>query len=185
MNTKPLPDPQTGVGYGLRGIDSYAAESPVLDLREYLNGPLTAAGVFFGLSGRVDRRFTVEMVGQTSGNKVTLNEWFRYDDGETGERCWEMEFQDHGNFAATAQDVEGKANGAQRGNAAVMRYRLRLPRQKGEIVVGMKDWFYLTDDGTLINRARMSKFGIKVGEVVASFRRNEPGTATGKGAGGS
>ncbi len=152
-------------------VDAYAAGMPLLDLRDYLSGPLTASGIYLGLSGRVERRFTIAMTGQWSGRHGKLDERFRYDDGETGERCWELEFAGNGNFRATAQDVVGTANGAQRGNAATMQYRLRLPRKAGEIVVGFEDWFYLIDDGTLINRARMTKFGFKVGEVVALFRK--------------
>ncbi len=40
------------------------------------------------------------------------------------------------------------------------------------IIVSMEDWFSLVGDGTLINRARISKFGIKVGELVAWFRKH-------------
>ena len=165
--------PGSGLLFDLRSqsVDAYAAGTPVLDLRDYLNGPLTAAGVFFGLSGRVERRFTVDMIGRWSADRGTLDERFRYDNGETGDRRWNLTFAEDGTFTATADDVEGVAAGAQSGNAAAMRYRLRLPKAGREIVVGMEDWFYLMDDGTLINRARMSKFGLKVGELMVSFRR--------------
>ncbi len=39
----------------------YAAEKPVLDLRRYFDGRLTAHGMFTDRSGKVLRRFTVEM----------------------------------------------------------------------------------------------------------------------------
>ena len=154
-------------------VDAYARETPPLDLRDYLEGPLTASGVFIGLSGHVQRRFTMEMMGRWSGGHGRIEERFRYDDGETGSRCWEMAVGEDGTLTATASDVLGAAKGAQSGNTAAMRYRLRVPRKAGEIVVGMEDWFYLIDDGTLINRARMSKFGLKVGEIVACFRRGD------------
>jgi hypothetical protein len=35
----------------------------------------------------------------------------------------------------------------------------------------MEDWFYLQDDGTLINRTKMRKFGLTVGELVIAFRK--------------
>ena len=158
-----------------QGIDDYARETPILDLRDYLNGPLTASGLFIGLSGRVDRRFTVDMVGTWNGNQGRLVEQFLYSNGETGERCWTLRFTDEKTFAATAHDVVGTARGAQRGSAATMRYRLKVPRARGEIVVSMEDWFHLVEDGTLINRTRMSKFGIKVGELVVSFRKCKDG----------
>ena len=177
MRTRSFPGSGLLFDLGAQGVDDYARETPVLDLRDYLNGPLTASGVFFGLSGKAERRFTIDMAGRWSGNEGRLDERFRYDDGDTGHRRWNLAFRDDGTFTATAHDVEGTARGAQRGNAAAMRYRLRVPRTKGEIVVGMEDWFYLMDDGTLINRARMSKFGLKVGELFVSFRKRDAGEA--------
>ena len=175
MRTRHFPGSGLLFDLGAQGVDDYAAGTPILDLRDYLNGPLTASGVFFGLSGRAERRFAADMTGRWSGGKGTLEELFRYDNGETGRRCWELTFADDRTFTATAHDVEGVAAGVQRGNAAAMRYRLRLPRARGDIVVGMEDWFYLMDDGTLINRARMSKFGLKVGELFVSFRKGAAG----------
>lgn len=175
MKAKHFPGSGLLFDLGSQSLDAYAAETPVLDLRDYLSGPLAASGVFLGLSGHVERRFTVEMFGRWSGNRGTLDERFRYGDGETGDRRWNLVFADDGTFIATARDVEGTARGAQDGNAAAMRYRLRVPRAKGEIVVAIEDWFYLMDDGTLINRARMSKFGLKVGELLVSFRKRGTG----------
>jgi len=171
MRTRHFPGSGLLFGFGSQGVDDYAAMKPVLDLRDYLDGPLTASGVFFGLSGRVRRHFTMEMAGHWSGAKGVIDEKYRYDNGETGERRWELEFRDDRTFTGTARDVEGTVTGAQCGNAAAMRYRLRVPGAKGGIVVAMEDWFHLMDDGTLMNRARMSRFGFKVGEVFASFRK--------------
>ena len=171
--------PGSGLLFDLRrhGVEDHADSSPALDLREYLSGPLAGSGVFLGFSGGMDRQFTMDMVGRWSGNTGTLDERFRYSDGLTGERCWELAFADGENFTATAHDVEGVATGVQRGNSAVMRYRLRIGRESGEIVVAMEDWFHLMADATLINRARMAKFGFKVGELCGSFRRREIGEA--------
>ena len=171
MKTRHFPGSNLLFDLGSQSVADYAGERPLLDLRNYLDGPLSACGVFFGLSGRAERRFTVDMVGQWSGSRGTLDERFHYDDGRTDHRCWNLTFCDDQTFTATARDVAGTATGLQRGNAAAMRYRLRIPRTNGTIVVGMEDWFYLMADGTLINRARMSKFGLKVGELFVSFRR--------------
>ena len=168
-------------GLGAQGVEHYAATAPQLDLRTYFSGQLTASGVFFGLSGRVLRHFTMRMDGRWSGNEGAVEEKFHYDNGELGERRWQFAFSDaHADvqrFSVTAPDVKGVGEGAQRGNAAVMRYRLIVPRAKGEIVVGMEDWFYLTADGALVNRGRMTKFGLKVGEVFATFSKPAAGKA--------
>ena len=61
----------------------YAAEKPVLDLKTYFNGELTAHGIFTDRSGKVVRRFTVAMTGTWQGNEGTLDERFTYSDGKT------------------------------------------------------------------------------------------------------
>ena len=162
---------------GRQTLEAYAGETPALDLRTYFRGRLTAAGVFIGLSGCVERRFVIDVLGTWDGDRGTLTERFRFADGEVTERIWTVGFLNGGAFTATAPDVEGSATGRQCGNAAAMRYRLRIPRTRGAITVTMDDWLYLMDDGTLINRARMAKFGIKVGELVVAFRRDDGGAA--------
>ena len=111
------------------------------------------------------------MTGRWSGPKGTLTEHFTYSDGTETEREWRIAFADGGCFRATAHDVVGEAVGRQAGNAAVMRYRLRIPRGRHGIVIAMEDWLFLMPDGVLLNRTRMSKFGLKVGELVVAFRK--------------
>jgi len=158
-------------GCSSQSIDDYVAETPKLDLRAYLNGPLTASGIFFDHAGRADLRFVVEMHGSWEGDTGTLAETFKYSDGRTDERVWTIRFKDNERFIATAHDVVDEAKGMQRGNAAMMEYKLKLPRDGEEIVVSMEDWLYLQEDGTLINRTEMRKFGLKIGELVVSFRK--------------
>ena len=35
----------------------------------------------------------------------------------------------------------------------------------------MDDWLYRMDDKTVLNRGELSKFGLKVGELVITFRK--------------
>lgn len=159
---------------GRQALEDYASETPRLDLREYLSGSLDATGIFFDRTGRAAVRFTVEIDGRWTGDEGTLDERFRYSDGRSETRTWKIRFADDTRFTATAGDTVGEATGAQTGNAATMRYRLRIPREQGEVVVSMEDWFYLQADGTLINRATMRKFGLTVGEVLVVFRKSGP-----------
>ncbi|MCY4420399.1 MAG: DUF3833 family protein [Gammaproteobacteria bacterium] len=161
----------SGFGSISQSVNDDAVQTPALDLRKYLSGPITACGLFFSRSGRVKRSFTMDMVGCWDGNRGTLDEHFRYNNGETGNRCWHLTFTDDETFVASAHDLVGTAKGRQSGNVAVMRYRLRVMRGRSAITVGMEDWFYLINDRTLINRARMSKFGVRVGELMVTFRR--------------
>ena len=158
-------------GRGGPSLERHAGRAPRLDLRDYLAGPVCASGIFFDYAGRASRSFTADMEGRWEGDGGTLTERFSYSDGRADVRTWSIRFTGPNGFTATAHDVVGTAAGQQRGNAARMRYRLRVPRGEGQIVVSMDDWFYLQEDGTLIGRTRMRKFGLPVGELVVVFRK--------------
>ncbi len=152
--------------------EDYAANTPKLDIRQYLNGPLEAWGMIYDYSGKVDSQFHVTMNGSWVGNKGTLEEHFVFSDGRKDERVWTIEFTDEHNFKATAHDVVGNAEGSQYGNVVNMRYVLDAKRASGStITLSMDDWLYLMDDKTLINRTKMRKFGLTVGELVITFRK--------------
>ena len=53
-------------------VTDYAAEQPVLDLRQYFNGTLDAYGLFTDRSGKVVKRFTGtagDVVGEAAGQE--------------------------------------------------------------------------------------------------------------------
>ena len=147
----------------------YAAEKPVLELRRYFDGPMTAHGIFTDRSGKVVRRFTVAMTGTWSGNTGTLDERFTYSDGKTERRVWRLTDNGGGAYTGRADDVVGEAAGSAAGNALNWRYTLRLPVDGTTYDVQFDDWMYLMDERVMLNKATMSKFGIRLGEVTLSF----------------
>lgn len=149
--------------------DDYAAEKPALDLKAYFNGPLTAHGVFTDRAGKVKRRFVVKLVGRWQGDVGTLEEDFVYSDGKTERRVWTITSLGNGRYKGTAADVIGEADGLARGNALRWNYTLRLAVDNTTYDVQFDDWMYLMDDRVMLNKARMSKFGIDLGEVTLSF----------------
>lgn len=149
----------------------YAQEQPALDLRSYFNGPLTAHGVFIDRSGRVVKRFTVKMVGTWQGDTGVLEEDFVFSDGSTDRRVWTLKDMGNGRWSGTAADVVGQASGEAAGNALNWRYTLKLPVDGRVYEVQFDDWMFLVDERVMLNRAVMSKFGIRLGEVLLSFQR--------------
>jgi hypothetical protein len=147
----------------------YAAEKPVLDLKTYFNGPLTAHGIFTDRSGKVVRRFKVDMTGTWVGNAGTLDERFTYSDGKTERRVWRLVDQGQGRYSGRADDVVGEAVGVAAGNALNWRYTLKLPVDDKVYEVQFDDWMYLMDERVMLNKAAMSKFGVHLGEVTLSF----------------
>ena len=63
----------------------------------------------------------------------------------------------------------GQANGEEKGNAFRWGYTLNLPVDGKIIEVQFDDWMYLMNDKVMLNKATMSKFGFKLGEVTLSF----------------
>jgi hypothetical protein len=149
----------------------YAAETPVLDLKQYFNGPLIAHGIFTDRSGKVVRRFVVQMTGTWRGNRGVLDERFTYSDGKTERRVWRLTDLGNGRYSGRADDVVGEATGEAAGNALNWRYTLSLPVGDKVYEVQFDDWMYLIDDKVMLNRAQMSKFGIYLGEVTLSFTK--------------
>jgi Protein of unknown function (DUF3833) len=152
-------------------VDDYAAEKPVLDLKTYFNGMVDAWGIFTDRNGKVVKRFTVEMTCHWQGNQGTLDETFVYTDGTQEKRIWQLTDQGNGAYSGTAGDVVGVAQGQARGNAFNWRYTLALPVEGTVLNVQMDDWMYLMNDRVMLNKTRMTKLGIHLGDVTLSFTR--------------
>ena len=156
-------------GCASQNIQSYALEKPVLDLQQYFNGTLDAYGVFTDRGGSVVKRFTVVMVCTWTGDQGVLDEAFTYSDGTTQRRIWRLTKLADGRYTGRADDVVGEAQGQTRGNAFYWTYTLSLPVDGKVYEVNFDDWMYLMTDKVMLNKATMSKFGVRLGEVTLSF----------------
>lgn len=174
MNRRPL---LLGAGAALLGgcaapsPADYAAERPLLDLRTYFNGKLTGYGAVSDRAGRVRRRFVVAITGTWKGDDGELDERFTYSDGKTERRVWRIRHLGGGRYSGRADDVVGEAQGVASGNALNWRYTLRVVMDDRTIDLDFDDWMLLIDDRVMLNKAVMSKFGVRVGEVLLSFTR--------------
>ena len=158
-------------GCGTQQITDYANERPVLDLRRYFNGTLDAYGVFTDRSGKVVKRFTVVMNCTWAGDNGVLDEDFVYSDGTKQKRIWRLTRLADGSYTGRADDVVGIALGQTRGNAFHWTYTLNLPVDNKVYEVQFDDWMYLVDERVMLNKATMSKFGVRLGEVTLSFTK--------------
>ena len=96
---------------------------------------------------------------------------FRYSDGSTQKRIWRLKKLPDGRYTGTAEDVVGTAQGQARGNAFYWTYTLRLPVDGAVYDVTFDDWMYLMTDTVMLNKATMSKLGVRLGEVTLSFTK--------------
>ncbi|MDV7144350.1 DUF3833 domain-containing protein [Tropicimonas sp. TH_r6] len=148
----------------------YAATSPEFDIRQVLNGPIDSEGLIYGPNGRMTNSFIARMQGDWDGDTGTLSEDFTYSNGNRMQRKWYLTLGPDNTFTATADDLEGEGHGVISGSTVMMRYRIRLPEEAGGHVLNVTDWLYLMQDGSIMNRSEMRKFGIKVAELVATMR---------------
>lgn len=164
-----------GLLTGCAGVspEDYRNSTPRLQLDEYFNGVVDAWGMFQDRSGKVVRRFTVVLNGKWTGNRGVLEEDFVYDDGEKQRRVWTIVREGNDRYTGTADDVIGQAEGKAAGNALNWHYTLALPVDGKVYHVKLNDWMYLVNERVMINRAVMSKFGIRLGEVLITFRKRE------------
>ena len=152
-------------------VAQYAQEKPVLDMQQYFNGTIDAWGMFQDRKGEVVKRFNVVIQCSWQGDVGTLDEDFTYSDGTKQKRVWTLKKQANGQYIGTAADVVGEAIGITSGNALRWKYVLALPVGEKIYNVSFEDWMFLMDDKVMLNRAVMSKFGFKLGEVTLSFAK--------------
>ena len=159
------------LGFRSQRPRDFAGKGPAFDPALHLNGPILCEGVIYGPLGRVNSRFVAKMEGVWDGNRGTLRESFRYDDGSEQQRAWRLVLQPDGHLQAEADDLAEVGAGQISGPTVQMLYRLRLPASAGGHVVSVVDWMVLMENGSILNRSRFYKFGIPVAELVATLRR--------------
>jgi len=154
-------------------IEHYKESSPRFVLEDYFEGHTKAWGIFQGRNGQVERQFTVDIIGRFDGKDLILEEDFIYADGETDRRVWTISKLDDNHYEGRADDVIGTAQGIAMGNALNWSYILDLPYKDTTVKVKLDDWMFLQPDGMLINKAKMTKFGIHLGDITLVFQKQD------------
>jgi len=151
----------------------YSKEKPALDLQRYFSGSLIGHGAVLSRSGEVQRRFVVTIKGSWIGGVGTLDEDFTWADGKKEKRVWTLHpAATSGQWIGTAADVIGEAKGVVSGNALNWSYTLALQTDGDRrFNIEFDDWMFLIDEQVMLNRAVMSYFGFRVGEIFISFRK--------------
>ena len=144
-------------------------QKPRLIIEDYLSGDVKAWGVLQNRSGKVTRQFKADLNGKWDGRNLVLDEIFNWNDGERQTRQWTIKKIDENNYEGTAADVVGTAKGYSYGPAFKFEYVLLVPVKGKNIKITFDDWIFMQDERVAINRATMTKFGIKVAELTVMF----------------
>ena len=156
---------------GMKPID-FKGQKPRLIIEDYLSGNIKAWGILQNRSGKVTRQFSSDLNGKCDGKQLILDEKFYWSDGEVQTRQWKIDKIDEHNYEGIAADVVGKAKGFSYGPAFKFEYVLLVPVKGKEMKITFDDWIFKQDEKVAINRATMTKFGIKVAELTVLFQKN-------------
>lgn len=152
-------------GCSTPSVEEYADTQPPMHFDQFFNGPVKAWGIVQDRSGKVIKRFEVDMVGTWNGDEGTLQEHFVYYDGETQDRTWRIRKTGPDTFTGAADDIVGTATGKSSGSAIKWNYVMKLPVGNTVYNVSFDDWMFMMRDGVLVNRSYLKKFGIRMAEL--------------------
>ena len=158
----------TGCANNMKPTD-FKDQKPRLIIEDYLSGKVKAWGILQNRSGKVTRQFSADLMGKWDGKQLILDEKFIWSDGEVQNRQWTIKKIDKHNYEGTAGDVVGLAKGFSYGPAFKFEYVLLVPIKGKNIKIKFDDWIFKQDERIAINRATMTKFGIKVAELTVMF----------------
>jgi len=146
-------------------ISEYADNQPAMVVEEFFNGSLRAHGIVKNRDEKVIRYFNASIDAKWVGGVGTLDEVFKFDDGEEQRRVWKLVRNDAGNYTASANDVIGSSTLKVGGNSLFLDYVLRIPWDDGTLDLRVDDRMYLVSDRVLINESVMTKWGFEVGRI--------------------
>jgi hypothetical protein len=152
-------------------VEDLAETTPRFVLEDYFLGKVKAWGMFQDRFGTIRRRFTVDIDGTWDGQRLTLAELFTYSDGPVERRVWSIRRTGEHGYEGTADGVVGTSVGRAYGCALHWRYDFDLLIGARTWRVRFDDWMFLQDAEVMINRARVTKWGLELGQALLLFRR--------------
>lgn len=152
-------------------VNFYQGTEPEFDLKEYFNGSIKAWGIVQNWRGRVVSRFDIKMIGKWEGGVGTLTEDFAYYNQHQQHRVWTITEHKDGRYSGTAPDIIGIAKGRSNGCAMQWNYVMDLEVSGRKYRIKFDDWMWLMNDGVLINRSYLKKFGITVAELTIFMQK--------------
>lgn len=154
--------------------DVYTNEKNTLNFQDFLQDNLIGWGIFEDRGGQVIKRFRIDMEADWKDNRCRFIENFSFSDGTKQRREWQITQIDAGHFEAVANDSVGIGKGTLFGDSVHWEYHIAVNTESyGKQTVKFDYWMHKIDDDTLMNRANVTKWGVKMGEVSVLFRKRK------------
>ena len=160
------------VGCNSMKPEQFKGAEPAFDLFGFFEGNVKAWGIFEDRFGNLRRQFTVDIKGSVADNRLTLDENFAYADGEIDRRIWKITRLSQHQYEGRADDIVGVATGSMYGNAFNWVYEMDLDVGESTWRVKFDDWLYRQPGDVVINKATVTRWGIKIGTVTLFFKKD-------------
>jgi hypothetical protein len=153
----------------LCGLLDAGLDARVMDPFDYFLGTTIGTGLFEDRFGMVRQRFSLVMQGTATAEGLLLEEALTYQDGSREERRWQLVRGENGRFTGRCNDVIGQAHGRFEAQNSRMLYRFHLKTSGRVLTVRLDDRLYRLNRTTVLNRAIMRKWGVRLGVLLVVY----------------
>ena len=151
-------------------VSTAGAGGPAFDPVRFFTGHVQSWGVMEDRSGQPTSIVTTDCSGQADGpDGLRMTQRLVIGSDAPVTREWRMRRTGPGTYEATANDMVGTATGTASGRAFHWTWTLALSPGNALKNVTMDQWWYLQDDGSMLNRTMVSKLGYIAAEVTEHF----------------
>ncbi len=148
-----------------------AFDGPDFDPVRFFTGHVTSWGVMETPFGAPSSIVTTDCRGRAAGvDELDMTQTLVIGHDAPQKRTWHMRRIAPGQFEATANDMVGTASGEAFGRAFHWHWTLALQPGNSLKNVTMEQWWYLQEDGSMLNRTLVTKAGVIAAEVTEHFK---------------
>ncbi len=150
-------------------VQHFVGTKPDFDPVVFWAGHHASWGVVENRAGEPTDTVQTDCVGTPEASGLHMVQTLKLGDGTVQHRDWHLR-RDGQAFVATANDMVGEARGAAAGR--VFHWSFVLATRPGNALfnVTFDQWMYLLDDGSMMNRTTVRKFGVIIAEVSEVFQ---------------
>ena len=145
-------------------------DGPAFDPVRFFTGHVKSWGVLEDRGGSPTAVVTTDCQGSLTGDTLTMVQTLVIGTDAPVTRRWTLRRTGPGQFEASANDMVGTATGTATGRVFHWEWTLALEPGNAIKNVTMEQWWYLQEDGSMLNRTMVKKFGIIAAEVTEVFK---------------
>lgn len=151
-------------------VGQFTGTTPAFDPVMFFTGHVVSWGVLEDRSGYPTGPVITDCRGELDGPDSLHMVQHLTEGIDRQVRDWHMHRVSPTQFEATANDIVGVAKGESAGR--VFHWSFVLALEPGNVLenVTLDQWMYLEDDGSMVNRDTIRKFGVVVAGVTEHFR---------------